>query len=169
MRFPALCVAIRAEARLCFLKLQEFDHCQSDASNGSMSVLTCRPWEIVPKAPCKQEQMPWQSTMLLRSQYRKCTLHSDFKNAYSTWLNLWGAPLFDKCNPQVHALARKSSWYTFKSGLSTSNLSAMIYWFFAWTGPTCIIMHWSLTSLPSRQPKPIDLASGMRKQSWIGG
>ena len=30
-------------------------------------------------------------------------------------------------------------------------------------------MHWSLTSLPSRQPKPIDLALGMRKQSWIGG
>lgn len=27
-------------------------------SRGSLSVLTCRPWEIAPKAPCKQEQMP---------------------------------------------------------------------------------------------------------------
>lgn len=106
------------------------------------------------------------ATMILRSQYKKCTLHSDFRNMYSTSLNLCGAPLFDKCNPQVHALARKSSWYTFKSGLSTSNLSEMIHWR---PGFLHGRLHWSLTSLTSRQPKLIDLALGVRKQSWIGG
>lgn len=165
MRFQVPCVAIRAMARSTMHVMFP-----QVARIWSLSVgEVCPCWheglgKLRQKHLANRNKCP--ATMILRSQYKKCTLHSDFKNVYSTSLNLCGSPLFDKCNPQVHALERKSSWYTFKSGLSTSNLSEMIHWR---PGFLHGRLHWSLTSLPSRQPKPIDLALGVRKQSWIGG